>query len=701
MSESRRKATFHEAAHKVSPKALEEPAPGGAQPGVKRTFNEAAHKLGYWPVTPKPHADGAPPSASLLAATSDERDVIAHAGRLVLALGALGVVYGDIGTSPLYTEQVIFNAHRDAAHTTTAGVYGVVSLIFWALMIVVSIKYAGFIMRAHNRGDGGIMALTALIRRRRVGRTALLVTLGIFGAGLFFGDGMITPAISVISAVEGLNVATPSLSHLVVPISLGILLALFAVQRYGTGAVGWLFGPVIMIWFATIGVLGGREVILHPGVLQGLSPIWGVRFMVDHGGAAFLTLGGVVLAVTGAEALYADRGHFGAGPIRFTWFLIVGPAVLLSYLGQAALIHAHPHTITNPFYLLVPSGGRLAMVVLATAATIIASQAALTGSFSVARQAMQLGFLPRLTIVHTSDVEGQIYVPLINWGLCIGVAALVLVFQHSARLADIYGVAVTGTFILNTLLFIAVARSLWRTPRSRLALLGALFLTVEVSFFSANLAKVEHGAWLSLGIGLVIAVVMITWRRGQTVVTANRTAKEGSLDEFLEALPNADPPIRRVPGTAIFPNPNKQTTPLALRAEVEHNHSLHERVVLVSVDQVSVPHVELADRFAVERLGRGLFKVTHITIRTGYHDTPNVPEGLALARKRGLLERNLDLEHASYFLSRITIAAADRRGLRALQKRMFMAMARNAASPIEHFGLPGDRTIMIGSQVTV
>ncbi len=701
MSETPRKATFHEAAHKANPQALEESAEAARPPRMRRSFNEAAHKLGYWPVTPKPQADGDHPSDSLRAATSDERDVVANAGRLVLALGALGVVYGDIGTSPLYTEQVIFNAHRDAAHTTAAGVYGVVSLIFWALTIVVSIKYAGFIMRAHNRGDGGIMALTALIRRRRVARVALLVTLGIFGAGLFFGDGMITPAISVISAVEGLNVATPSLSHLVVPISLGILIALFVVQRYGTGAVGWLFGPVILIWFATIGVLGGREVLQHPGVLQGLSPTWGVRFMFDHGGAAFLTLGGVVLAVTGAEALYADRGHFGATPIRFTWFLIVLPAVLLCYLGQAALIHAHPSTVTNPFFLLVPSGGRFPMVILATAATIIASQAAITGSFSVARQAMQLGFLPRLTIVHTSELEGQIYVPLINWGLCVGVAALVLFFQHSARLADIYGVAVTGTFILNTLLFLAVARALWHTPRWRLVALGALFLTVEVSFFSSNLAKVEHGAWLSLGIGLAIAIVMVTWRRGQTIVTRNRTAKEGSLDAFLEGLPTANPPIRRVPGTAIFPNPSKQTTPLALRAEVEHNHSLHDRVVILSVDPISVPHVDPSDRFKVEQLGRGTFKVTHVTSRIGYHDKPDIPAALALARKRGLLERNLDLEHASYFLSRITIAATAGRGLRAWQKRLFMAMARNAASPIEHFGLPSDRTIMIGSQVTV
>lgn len=679
----------------------EEVARPTSRSGVRRSFNEAAHKLGYWPVRPAPPSEPAQPSEALQAAADDERDVVADASRTVLALGALGIVFGDIGTSPLYTVQVIFNAHRDAAHTTTAGVYGIVSLIFWALMIVVSIKYAGFIMRAHNHGDGGIMALTALIQRRRVVHGAVLVTLGIFGAGLFFGDGMITPAISVISAVEGLNVATPSLSHLVVPISLGILIALFAVQRYGTGAVGWLFGPVILIWFAAIGILGGREVLQHPGVLQGLSPTWGVRFMVDHGVAAFLTLGGVVLAVTGAEALYADRGHFGSGPIRFTWFAIVLPAVMLSYLGQAALIRAHPSTISNPFYLLVPSGGRIAMVVLATAATIIASQAVITGSFSVAKQAVQLGFLPRLKIVHTSRLEGQIYVPLINWVLCLGVAALVLWFQHSAKLADIYGVAVTGTFILNTTLFIAVSRSLWRTPKAKLAALGALFLTVEVAFFTSNLAKIAHGAWLSLGIGLVIAFVMITWRRGREIVTQNRIEQEGSLAEFLDGLRAAEPPLRRVPGTAIFLNPGKQTTPLALRAEVEHTHAVHDKVVIVSVDSVSVSHVDDADRFAVEWLGQKLFKIKYVTYRVGYHDQANVPEALALARKRGLLDRNLDLEHASYFVSRMTITPTGAPGMSRWRKTLFIMMARNATSPIEHFRLPSNRTVMMGSQVAV
>jgi KUP system potassium uptake protein len=681
-------------------KADPEPPAAPEPPGrSKRSFNEAAHKLGDWPMRPVEVAeepgsgkDGKPPS-------DDHGDVVAHAGKAVLALGALGIVFGDLGTSPLYTVQTIFTAHADAAKPTPAGVYGIASLIFWSLMIVVSIKYAGFIMRAHNRGDGGIMALTALVQRHKVPHAFALVTLGIFGAGLFFGDGMVTPAISVISAVEGLNVVDPSLSHLVVPIALVILVGLFAAQRYGTGAVGWLFGPIILVFFTAIAILGGREVIAHPGVLQGLSPSWGVRFMVDHGVAAFLTLGGVVLCVTGAEALYADRGHFGAGPIRFTWFVIVLPAVLLSYLGQSALILHHPATIANPFYLLVPHALRVPMVVLATLATIIASQAAITGSFSVARQAVQLGFLPRLKIVHTSSTEGQIYVPLINWMLGFGVVALVIGFQHSANLADIYGVAVTGTFVLNTILFLAVARSMWHTPRWRLALLGALFLTVEVAFFTSNLSKVGHGAWLPLVVGLLFAFVMMTWRRGGQILTRNRIAEEGPLDEFLDALCDGDTPIHRVPGTAVFLNPGSTTTPLALRAEVERIHTLQEKVLLVSLERVSVPHVLPAKRFKVERVGRGLFKVTHVEIRAGYRDRFDCPAALVQARKEGLLERNLDLEHASYVVSRMMITPTDSPGMHRLRKTLFITMARNAASPIEQFKLPPERTVMMGSQV--
>lgn len=659
----------------------------------------AAHKLGYWPA-----ASTLPRTAERAGVASKpdpERDVVVQGSRLVLALGALGVVFGDIGTSPLYTERVIFTLHANAARPTLAGVYGIASLIFWALMILVSIKYAGILMRAHNRGDGGGMALAALIERRGIGRTTLLVTLGIFGAGLFFGDGMITPAISVTSAVEGLHVAAPGLSHLEVPISLAILVGLFAVQRRGTGAVGWLFGPVILVWFVTIGILGAREVGAHPDVLQALSPAWGARFMIDHGVAAFLTLGGVVLAVTGAEALYADRGHFGAGPIRLSWFAVVFPAVVLSYLGQAALIRANPRTITNPFYLLVPAGGRLAMVFLATAATIIASQAAITGSFSIARQAVQLGFLPRLKIRHTSHVEGQIYLPLVTWGLGIGVAALVLIFRRSSSLADIYGVAVTGTFVLDTVLFLAVARSLWHTAAWKLLIVGALFLTVELSFFSSNLTKIGHGAWIPLCIGLVAAVVMVTWRRGREIVTRNRIKEEGPLEDFLYRLRMADPPLHRVPRVGIYLNPGKLTTPLALRADVEHYGVLHDKVLITSVEQVSVPHVDPADQFDVETLGSGLFKVIHVAVRAGYHDTPNVPQALALARKRGLLPRNLDLEHASYFVSRMTIIPTGDRGMSRWRKLLFVGLARNAASPIDHFGLSPDRTVLVGSQIRI
>jgi KUP system potassium uptake protein len=634
------------------------------------------------------------------------RDVIATAGRAVLALGALGVVYGDIGTSPLYTEQVIFTTHRAAAHPTPAGIYGVVSLIFWALMIVVSIKYAGFIMRAHNRGDGGIMALTALLQRSRVAKAAALVTLGIFGAALFFGDGIITPAISVLGAVAGLEVEAPSLTHLVVPISVAVLIALFVLQRRGSGRIGWLFGPVLLVWFVTIAVLGLSQVVKDPAVFQGLSPTWGIRFLFDHGVQGYLTLGGVVLAVTGAEALYADRGHFGATPIRLGWFGVALPALILNYLGQGVWIVDHPHTVVNantfnPFFMMVPSWGLWPMVILATAATIIASQAVISGTFSVARQAVQLGFLPRLKILHTSDMEGQIYVPLVNWLLCIGVVTLTLVYRSSNRLGDMYGVAVTGTFILNTILFLGVARLLWGTPRRKLAPIAVLFLTVEVAFFGANVAKIFHGAWLPLAVGAVLSVVMIVWRRGQVVVSRNRMAQEGSLAEFLDGLASIEPPVVRVPGVAVFLNPSKNTTPLALRADVEHNHTLHEKVLIVSVDTVSVPHVDSFDQLAVEKLGRGLFKVFHVIIRVGYHDKLDVPEMLRLARMRGMLERNLDLEHASYFVSRIAITPATAPMLRMAFKKLFIVMARNAASPIDHFGLPRTRTVIMGGQVEV
>ena len=674
----------------------------------KRSLHEAAHKIGY--VAPQPGSALAEESEATRkrfeALADDNRDVIANAGRAVLVLGALGVVYGDIGTSPLYTEQAIFSSYKATAVITPATVYGIASLIFWALMVVVSIKYAGFIMRAHNRGDGGIMALTALLQRNKVVHGTLLVTLGIFGAALFFGDGMITPAISVLGAIQGVQVATPALSHLVVPLSVAILLGLFVLQRFGSGTIGWLFGPILLIWFSVIGLIGLSQIVKDPAVFQGLSPTWAIRFFADHGAAGYLVLGGVVLAVTGAEALYADRGHFGAAPIRIGWFGLALPALILNYLGQAVFILHHAGLAKdantfNPFYQMTPHWALWPMVVLAAIATVIASQAVISGSFSVAKQAVQLGFLPRLRVLHTSTVEGQIYVPIINWLLCVGVLTLTLVFRSSNKLGDIYGVAVTGTFILNTLLFLAVARQLWGRPKRKLAPIAVLFLTVEVAFFSANIAKVEHGAWLPLVVGLIMSIVMINWRRGQTIVTRNRVAQEGPLHQFLGGLDSAKPPLVRTPGVAVFLCRDQDTTPLALRANVEHTHTLPEKVVIVRADTVSIPHVETFDRCAVEVLGHGRFKVVHITARFGYSDTLNIPDVLAQARKQGMLERNLDLEHASYFVSRITITQTDDPEMPTWRKNLFIAMARNASSAIDHFGLPGDRTVIMGSQVAL
>jgi KUP system potassium uptake protein len=692
---TRGRRSLYEAAHKLpheTARAGEETAPA-----PRRTLLEpdAPTTVVPRPWEAVPEADESQPPDR---ADAEERDVLLHAGRLVLALGALGVVYGDIGTSPLYTMQVTLG-YRAASRVDPTSVYGVISLIFWAITVVVSVKYAGFIMRAHNRGDGGIMALAAVIRRRRVPHTVALVTLGVFGASLFFGDGIITPAISVLSAVSGLEVPAPGLAHLVVPISVVILIALFALQRKGTGTVGGLFGPVMLVWFGVLGVLGLHEVILHPAVLQALSPVWGVRFFTNHGADAFLALGGVVLAVTGAEALYADRGHFGAGAIRLAWFAVVLPGVLLSYLGQAALVLAHHADKRNPFFLLAPTWAQVPMVLLATIATIIASQAVISGSFSVARQAMQLGYLPRLRIIHTSRLEGQVYVPIVNWLLAGGVVALVLAFQNSNALSNAYGVAVTGTFILNTVLFLAVARALWGTARWRLAGLGALFLTVEIAFFAANMAKILQGAWFPLVAGLLISLVMLVWNRGRAVVTANRTAKEGPLKDFLAEVSHAVPPVRRVPGTGIFLNPGRDSTPLALRTVLGNMHAIQEKVLIVSVEEDSLPYVDDHHRFTVERIGPQELALRHVRVRVGYQEQPDVPTRLRVARRELLLERDLDLERATYYVSRITLVAGEDSPLSRWQQKLFIGIARNAASAIDHFGLPSERTIAIGAQI--
>lgn len=628
----------------------------------------------------------------------DDTDVILHASKLVLALGALGIVYGDLGTSPLYTEQTIYGLHA-AHHITPPNVYGITSLIFWSLTLIISFKYATLIMRAHNRGDGGGMALAMLIRRHKVPHMLALVTLGIVGASLFLGDGVITPAISVLSAVSGLSVVSPSFTHLVVPIALVILVLLFMIQRQGSDKVGKLFGPVMLVWFAVIGVIGISGIATDPAVIQALSPTWGVEFFVNHGLDSFLTFGGVVLCVTGAEALYADRGHFGPGAIRLSWFAVVFPSVVLNYLGQSAHVLKHPSDKRNPFFLSVPHWAQVPLVILSTVATIIASQAVISGSFSVARQAMRLGYLPRLKITHTSDFEGQIYIPVINWSLAAGVIVLVLIFKSSTRLANAYGVAVTGTFVIDTALFLAVAHSIWHWPRWRLLAIAILLWTVEAAFLLSNLAKVLHGAWVPLLTAMTLTTVMLVWNRGRGIVTRNRAEREGPMVEFIAELEGADPPITRPPGVGIFMSPGRDTTPLAMRAALEYTNALHAKVLVVSLIDASVPRVDDEKRFLIEQLGPKSLAIRHVWIRRGYQERLHVPDALKAARRDLLLERDLDLERAAYFISAISVTPAERSTMPKWQEKLFLTMTRNASGVADEFGLPADRTVSIGGQI--
>jgi KUP system potassium uptake protein len=624
-----------------------------------------------------------------------------------LTVGALGVVFGDIGTSPLYTVQTVFNPgdpHPLAA--TQSSVYGVISLIFWAVTLIVTVKYVLLVMRADNDGEGGILALITLIRRHQVpgGRRTKLVLagLGIFGASLFFGDSMITPAISVLSAVEGLKVAEPSLGHLVVPITATIILLLFMSQRLGTARVGRLFGPVMVAWFTVIAACGLSGIARHPEVLKALSPTYAVGFLAGSFSTAFFSLGAVVLAITGAEALYADLGHFGRAPITRAWLMLVFPACILSYMGQGALVLRTPRdALANPFFMLVPAWARLPMVFLATAATVIASQAVISGAFSVAHQAVQLGYLPRLRTLHTSAAEvGQIYVPWINWVLMVSVLTLVVAFQSSAGLAAAYGMAVTGTITITTLLFFYLVRHQWGRPLWEVVGGAAVFLTVELLFLTANLTKLTHGAWLPLLIGVAVFTVMTTWQRGRALVTAQRERNEGSLRAFVDELHERRPPLHRVPGTAVFLNRGKTTTPLALRATVEHNQVLHEHVVILSIETVPLPYVHADDRLAIDSLGYTDDGITQISARFGYLEEPNVPQVLELAEDAGL-ECPLEVEQASYFLSTIDVAVGRGPGMATWRKRLFVATSGITADAADYLGVPRDRTLVIGSRIDV
>jgi KUP system potassium uptake protein len=619
-----------------------------------------------------------------------------------LTLGALGVVFGDIGTSPLYALQAVFNIDGRRVHVTPIDVYGVISLVVWSITMIVSVKYVTFIMRADNHGEGGIMALTSLLEGARLKRKAMqavLVMLGIIGASLFYGDGAITPAISVLSAVQGLQVATPSLSSAVVPITVAVLVLLFAIQHFGTGVVGRLFGPVMAVWFGVLGLIGAIEVAHHPSVLRALSPTYAARFVFDRPGVAFVALGAVVLAVTGAEALYADMGHFGRNPIRRAWFALVFPALTLDYLAQGSLLLRDHAAISNPFFLLLPGWAQMPMVILATVATVIASQAVISGAFSVTQQAMQLGYLPRLTIRHTSEHEvGQVYAPGINAILFVVVVAIVLGFQTSTALASAYGVAVTGTFILNTILFLAIARLLWHKPKRLIALGAVVFLSVEIPFFVANLTKVVHGGWLPLAIAAIVLIILTTWRKGRDIVTANRIREEGRLSTFVGHLHSGKVSPTRVPGTAVFLNANPKTTPLALRANVEHNHVLHEHVVIVCLKVERVPHIPPSERLDSDEIGLHHDGITGLVAHFGFQDSPNIPLTLRLACKEGLLD-GVDMKEASYFLSQMTIVASERNDMAAWRKRLFLFLAHNAANPATYFKLPDDRTVTIGERI--
>ncbi|MBI5163460.1 MAG: potassium transporter Kup [Magnetospirillum sp.] len=615
----------------------------------------------------------------------------AHPRRLfVLALGAAGVVYGDIGTSPLYALKECFAAHGGLP-VTPANVLGIASLICWALILVVTLKYVSFVMRADNRGEGGIMALLALTGQG--GRSGpVLVALGLAGAALFFGDGIITPAISVLSAVEGLKVAADELESFVLPITLALLVGLFAIQKHGTARVGAWFGPIMVVWFVAIGSFGALEIAAHPGILKALNPLWAFRFLTENSLRAFMVMGSVVLVVTGGEALYADMGHFGRVPIKLAWLALALPGLMLNYFGQAALILATPEALENPFYLLVPGWALLPMILLATAATVIASQAVISGVFSLTRQAIQLGFLPRLAIDHTSDREvGQIYLPFATWALLAAVVMLVVGFRSSSGLAAAYGIAVTGTMAITTVLALVVAHRQWRWPVSLCLALGAAMMVIDLGFLGANLLKIPEGGWVPLVIGALAFALMTTWRRGRVALATRLEAESMPLDLFLrQGGGNAV----RVSGTAIFMTGSADSVPLALLHNLKHNKALHERVVFLRVVAESVPRIPARDRLVVEGLAEGFYRVT---VRYGFFQDPNVPQALRLAKAFGL---EFDLMTTSFFVGHETlIRSPDDSLLSPWQGALFAALSRWSARATDFFRIPANRVVELGAQV--
>jgi KUP system potassium uptake protein len=632
-----------------------------------------------------------------------EGDAKRALGGTALTVAALGVVFGDIGTSPIYTIQTAFNPGDPHPIQATADhVYGVASLIFWAVTLIVTVKYVGLVMSADNDGEGGIMALISQIRRvdRVSGRTKFLLGgLGVFGAALFFGDSMITPAISVLSAVEGTETIESSMDSLVVPITATIIVVLFLVQRLGSGAVGRLFGPVMLVWFTTIAVLGIRGITMHPEVLKALSPSYAFDLLFHSGSTGFFALTSVVLAFTGVEALYADMGHFGRPAITRSWLLLVFPACILSYLGQGALILDDPSAIGAPFFKLMPHGGLIPLVLLATFATVIASQAVISGAFSIAHQAAQLGYLPRLRVVHTSKrAYGQVYVPIVNWLLLVAVLTLVFAFQSSAKLAFAYGTAVTGTILVTTVLFFFISRHRWRRPLLLTLAGAAFFLAIELTFFASNLTKLRHGAWLTLAIGALLFFVMVTWYRGRQLVTAERFRVEGPLRDFVKEIRTREPPVARVSGTGVFMNRGKETAPLSMRACVDHLHSLPENTIILSLETLPVPRVAPRDRLEIDDLGYQDDRLTFVRAKHGYAEEYNVPKLVRQISKAGV-ECPVDARHASFFLSRVELKIGDGPGMSRWRKRLFLITGLITAEPSDYFRLPRERTVTLGSEI--
>ncbi len=612
-----------------------------------------------------------------------------------LALAALGVVYGDIGTSPLYAIRESFYGPHGIP-VTPGNVLGVLSLVFWSLVLVVTIKYHIVIIRADNKGEGGVLALMALVNGSRLARgltpRRIMIVLGIFGSALLYADGALTPAISVLSAVEGLEIATPALASWVIPVTLGILIGLFLLQSRGTARIGAMFGPVMLVWFAVLGVLGLSEIVRQPGVLAAVSPEHAVRFFAENLGRGFVVLGAVFLVVTGGEALYADLGHFGHRAIQIAWFSVALPSLLLNYFGQGALLLRDPATAENPFYHLAPSWGLYPLIGLATAATIIASQAVISGAFSLTRQAVQLGYSPRLRLEHTSSREiGQIYVPAVNWGLMLLTCALVLGFRKSTNIAGAYGVALSTLMLITTLMFYVMSREVWRWSIPRAALVVGLFLLMDIPFFAANALKIRYGGWVPLAIAAVIFTLMTTWKRGREILGKRMLEKTMPLKMLLADLA-AEPPIR-VPGTAVFMYGTTDGTPPALIHNLAHNKVLHEKIVFLTVVTHDVPHVPAAERVTVKRIGKGFHSVI---ASYGFMDDPDIGDVLGACRVQSL---DIRIEGTTFFLGRETLVTSERHGMAQWRENLFAFMSRNALRATAFFKIPANQVFEVGAQV--